>query len=124
MNEDFSILINVPQGFFKEYPGGKEEYIRIMTGPVNEGETVWYNCISNVPLKPVVYCYLIFDGKVQFRANIMEFMRKTDMRFADGGKMRSFKDKNWAVLTGPIIKAPIDIPHRGMQGFRYCKQLF
>lgn len=117
-------MINVPQSFFQEYPGGREEYLGVMLELVHHGHTPWYNTIANIPRQQVVYCYLVFDGRVQLRANIMEFMPKTDMRFNDGGKWRTFKNKNWCVLTGPIVKAPMDIPQRGFRGFRYCEQLF
>ena len=117
MEQDFSIMINIPKTWFDTYDGGVKTYLRVMMSIVDSGQSPWYNAISLIPKQKVVYCYIVFDGKVQLRANIAGFLKK-------GEKGNLLGNRNCCLLTGPVIKAPMKIEQKGFRGFRYCKQLF
>jgi len=109
----------------KIYPGG-EERIRHYLERMNESDGYnWMQfCGSGVPKIKVNYCYVVFNGKVQYRCDIKEFKAAVTGSFNDGGVERSFKNRNLCVLQGPTEKAPYDIPMKGFQGFRYSPFLF
>lgn len=119
-----NILITVPKRFFNEYPGGLKAFETFIENMNADNMAVWYNTISNIPKASVQYCYSVYRGKVQYRLNVMEFQRNRSISFAEKGKRRDFPNKNWVLLTAPVIKARIDIPMKGFQGFRYTEQLF
>ncbi|HET6991016.1 MAG TPA: hypothetical protein VFJ43_06815 [Bacteroidia bacterium] len=84
----------------------------------------WGQTIANIPTIDVLWCYIVFNGMVQYRMNIVNFERNASKEFNDGGIIRVFNNKNWINLTGPVIKAPREIPWKGFQGFRYTEMLF
>lgn len=123
MEKPEGILITMPVRFFSDYPGGEPQFRAIMD-KLNKVDIPWGQTISSIPKHEVLYCYLVFGGKVQYRLNIMSYEKGTSKEFNDGGIIRVFRNKNWVNLCAPIIPAPIDIPMRGFQGFRYTEFLF
>lgn len=120
-----AILITVPAKFFKEYPGGEKQFRKILEGLNKTDAYQWGNtCGAGIPKIPVKYCYLVFQGKIQYRTEIARFERNKSMEFNDGGITRVFRHKNWVWLQGPVERAPRDIPRKGFQGFRYSEWLF
>lgn len=120
-----AIMLTLGQDFLnKVYPGGREAIIKALER-CEEGEYQWMQfCGSGIPEKQVEFCYLIWDGKVQYRLSIVEYQRQVSGGFADSGVMRRFKKRNLVIMTGPVIKSPFDIPKKGFQGFRYTEFLF
>jgi hypothetical protein len=118
------ILLTMPERFFQHYPGGLDQYRKILEGMNETDKYTWGNTIANIPSIEVPYCFLVFGGKVQYRTEIVGYQRNITREYSDGGITRIFENKNWVDLQGPVIKAPFDIPMKGFRGFRYTSLLF
>lgn len=98
---------------------------------MNDSEMIWHQTISGFPQYEILYCYLVFNGKVQYRCNIISYDEGTK-EFTDPRPKGetidvvryTLKDKKWILLGAPVEKAPIEIPMTGFQGFRYSKLLW
>ena len=88
---------------------------------INDGETCWYAKVNAVPKQEVLYCYIIIDNRVRYRANIVGFEQGCEMTFDDG---RTATAKKWMILGAPVVKAPHKIEMTGFQGFRYTRLLW
>lgn len=120
-----AIVLTLGKDFLDNwYPGGRDA-VRKAIERCDEGNYQWMQfCGSGLPSVAVEFCYLMFDGKVQYRLSVEEYQAKVTGGFADGGVLRRFKSKNLVVMSGPVIKAPYDIPMKGFQGFRYTELIF
>jgi hypothetical protein len=118
------ILVTLPAAWFLDFADGEAAFWRAMEG-VNETENyIWHQTIGNIPTIEVPHVYLVFGGKVQCRLTVIEYERNKSMSFQRNGFIADFPNKNWVLLTGPVVKAPSDFLMRGFQGFRYCKFIF
>lgn len=124
MQQD-AIMLTLGKNFLdKVYPGGRVAIIKALES-TDSGEYQWMQfCGSGVPTRQVEFCYLIWDGKVQYRLTVERYQKNVTGKFADGGVVRSFKGRNLVIMTGPCTKAPYDIPRKGFQGVRYTEFLF
>lgn len=120
-----AIMLTLGKNFLDNvYPGGREAIIKALERCEN-GDYQWMQfCGSSVPSTACELCYLIWDGKVQYRLTIVEYQKDVSGKFADGGVVRSFNNRNLIIMTGPVIKAPYDISFKGFQGIRYTEFLF
>lgn len=121
------ILLTMPKVFFEETGHTSETLCRDFEAALNEEEDTWNFCKKNLPTKDFLYVYLVWEGKIQYRANLVGLERNISKSFIDtpDGQTRHFPGKNWIVMSGPAIKAPMDIPMKGFQGHRYvAKELF
>ncbi len=113
------IILTVPKRFFEEtgytYAAFEKDFMNVM----DREDGIWNFLKKQLPTRDFLYVYLVFDGFVQLRCNLLDMQRNESKRFGDNGKIRSFAKKNWIRLCGPAEKAPIDIPMKGFQGFRY-----
>lgn len=126
MKQQDAIVLTLGQDFLNnKYPGGRPAIIKALERTNDSDDNLWMQfCGSGVPARQVEFCYLVWDGKVQYRLNVLEYKSNQSGKFADGGVVRSFKNRNMVVMQGPAIKAPYDIPMKGFQGFRYTEFLF
>jgi hypothetical protein len=123
-----AIMINVPEAFFKhkgKIVGDREKHFRAFyeamgTSKLPE-ESCFYHFISTVPTHQVNIVFVCFRGFVQYKAIIVEFLKNKPVMLAD---YQHPKPRNWAVTTGPVVKAPEGMVQKGFRGFRYCKKLF
>lgn len=114
-----AIMINVPEGFFRDTQYREESFRRYyesMGKPGNE-DGCFYHWISTIPVQDVTTVYVCFRGKVQYKAFLVE-------KIKNGRPRPEWEQRNWIVTTGPVEKPPVDIPQRGFRGFRYTKNLF
>lgn len=120
-----AIILTLGQNFLnKVYPGGRDAIIKALERTDN-GDYQWMQfCGSGCPSVKVEFCYLAWDGKIQYRLSVEEYQKKVSGGFADGGVMRRFKNRNLVIMTGPCIKASYEIPFKGCQGIRYTEFLF
>ncbi len=88
---------------------------------VNEGKGYWLAPMPSVPKHEVLYFYFVIGGRVRYRLNLSHYEPGGERTFDDG---RKWTAATWAILTGPVVKAPHKIPMRGFQGFRYSERLF
>jgi hypothetical protein len=120
-----AICITIGVDFFKMYPGGREEVVRVLERLNTEDDLTWWQlCGSGIPKIKVTYAYLVWDGKVRYRLDIEQYLRNQTGSFNDGGITRAYRHVNMVVMQGPAIKAPFEIPMKGFQGFRYSEFLF
>ena len=118
------IIVTMPEAFFKEYDQNRFELeMKAMNEP--DSEMIWYRVMKNLPTIEVLYCYLVYNGKVMWRTNIAGVERNVTKSFPrPKGGIRTFENANMLMLCGPTLKAPGDFPMKGFQGFRYTQQLF
>lgn len=121
-----AIIITMPIAFFNDRGMTYGEFCKVFERYLKKETGTWNFVKKNLPTQAVAFCYIVFDGFVQYRTNVVQYQRNTTKHFTDApdGKTRSFENKNWIILSGPAIKAPIDIPMKGFQGHRYSKLLF
>ena len=89
-------------------------------------DATWHFKKKQLPTQDVAWVYLVWNGKVQFRLNFVQYERNVSKSFSDAwdGKTREFPKQNWIILSGPAIPAPYDMPMKGFQGHRYTEKLF
>lgn len=121
-----AILLTLPVAFFKDRDMTYAEFQKYFERVMRRPEWVWNFKLTNLPTMDVAWVYLVFDGFVQYKVNLVMYERNTSKVFKDAmdNKERVFESCNWVILTGPPVKAPFDIPMRGFQGFRYSQELF
>jgi len=120
-----AIMLTLGVDFFKMYPGGEHQVRNMLEGMNVTDRYNWMQlCGSGVPKIAVKYCYLVWGGEVQYRAEIKEFRKNSTGQFNDGGIVRTHRHKNLCVLQGPVEPAPGSMPMKGFQGFRYSEYLF
>lgn len=120
------IVLTLPVAFFKDRGMSYSEFEKLFERYMRREDAIWNFRLTNLPKHDVAYVYLIFDGFLQYRANLVQYERNVAKKFYDSpdGRVRSFPPSNWVLFTGPIVKAPQDWPLKGFQGFRYCTKLF
>jgi hypothetical protein len=120
-----AVMLTLGVDFFKMYPGGKEEVIRVIERLNVEDDLTWWQlCGSGIPKVECEFAYLVWDGKIQYRCNVEKYLRDKSGSFNDGGITRVYRHKNMISMIGPAVKAPHDIPQKGFQGFRYSPFIF
>lgn len=125
MNRPIGIIVTFPRVFFEEV--STASFVREFLGMNNpDYEGYWLCKIGSIPRQEVLYCYIIINNRIRYRANIAGFEPGGPQQF-DGrlsGKPRIHTAKAWMQLTGPIVKAPYRMEKRGFQGFRYTEELW
>jgi hypothetical protein len=77
--------------------------------------------LPGVPKKVVLHIYLIIDGKIELRLNIVDYKVLDVVRSFDGS---IYRRNFWAICTGPVSRPEKIIEMRGFQGFRYTEALW
>jgi len=114
------IIKTMPMKFFEDF-GGLERFDRAFMDYCNSSDRAfWYFNLSSKPKYEVLYFYILFDGAVRYRANILDYLPEQEMPVA-GGVMWA---KCWVRVCAPVIKATEPFPKKGFQGFRYTEKLF
>lgn len=121
-----AILLTLPVAFFQDRGMTCAEFQPYFERLMRHPDNLWNFKLTNLPTHDVAWVYLVFDGHVQYRLNLVQYERGTTKAFNDAPdkQVMVFDKCNWVILTGPPVKAPFEIPMRGFQGFRYSKQLF
>lgn len=85
----------------------------------------WYQKIRSKPKHEVLCCYIIVGGRILYRCNISHYeMENTPKEIIRVNGLPATVTWNRMVLTAPVIKAPMKIPYKGFQGFRYTNEQF
>lgn len=122
-----AIILTMPKAFFADRQMSYEDFEKEFEECLNDPQGYWNFVKHTLPLYDVPYVYLVYDGKVQYKTNCVGYERNKTKSFVDAPdkKVRRFENKNWILLSGPAIKATIDIPMQGFQGFKYLfRELF
>lgn len=80
-----------------------------------------YIALSAMPKIEVLYMYLLVDGEIQVRLNIVGY-EPGDARECWDKTIR--QPKFWVECTGPVSRPLEPIKRRGFQGFRYTGDLW
>jgi hypothetical protein len=121
-----AIVLTFPVAFFEDRQMTTEQFRPLFERCMAQEDAIWNFKLTNLPLQDVLYVYLIFDGHIQYRANLVQYERNKSKRFKDApdGKERIFLSTNWVLISGPLVKPVEPWPQRGFQGFRYATKLF
>lgn len=123
--EPSAIMTNVPLAWFTDKNITPEAYLKWYLGMNTDEERIFYHFISACPTIEILDVFLCFDGKVQLKARVAEFKRKATISFPnEHGGFDIYGPRNWMITCGPVVKVPYEIPQKGFQGFRYCRELF
>lgn len=119
-----AIIITMPKAFFEDRKMTEDEFMQEFETCLSYEDGYWNFLKKNLPIHVVPYCYIVFGGKVQYKVNVVDYERNTAKTFIDApdGKQRVFKESNWILISGPVVKSEIDIPMKGFQGHRYLTQ--
>lgn len=120
------IVLTLPQAFFQDRRMTTDRFKKMFERYMRREDAIWNFRLTNLPLQDVAFVYLVFDGFLQYRTNLVQYERNVAKDFDDApdGIVRHFEPTNWVLLSGPAIKAPYERPLKGFQGFRYCTKLF
>lgn len=118
-SQPVGIIKTMPMSFFALY--GMERFTReFYTNPNKNDHSYFMFTLSGKPKYEVLYFYLLYEGYIRYRANIIQVRGEETINFGHG---RSIHGKAWIDVGAPVIKLD-PIPMKGFQGFRYTEQLF
>jgi hypothetical protein len=80
-----------------------------------------YIALSAMPKIDVLHMYLLIEGQIRVRLNIVEYAPGTAEICWDSTIRQP---KYWAVCSAPVERPPEPISRRGFQGFRYTEDLW
>jgi hypothetical protein len=120
------IILTLPVAFFKDRQTTTEAFKPLFERQMQSEYSIWNFRLTNLPTQDVQYVYIVFDGHVQYRANLVMYERHKSKRFVDApdGRPRDFPNANWVLFTGPLVKPTEPIRMKGFQGFRYSRKIF
>lgn len=120
------IMLTLPVAFFNDMGTDTHSFIKMFERYMAMEDSLWNFKLTNLPKHDIAWVYLVFDKKVQFRLNFVQYERNVSKEFKDApdGKTRRFPNANWIIMCGPAIKPPYEWPQKGFQGFRYTPKLF
>ncbi len=109
------IIKTMPLSFFEEY-GMKRFLNHFFERPNRSDDAYFMFTLSGQPKYDVLFFYLLFDGAIRYRANIIQFRGESTLRI---NKNKDIHGKAWVDVGAPVIKLEHPIPMSGFQGFRY-----
>jgi len=80
-----------------------------------------YVAMAHLPKTEVLHMYLLIEGKIRVRMNIVEYVPGTAAICWDSTIRQP---KYWAVCGLPLERPPEPILRKGFQGFRYTDDLW
>jgi hypothetical protein len=117
--QPIGIIKTMPMDFFTRY--GMERFEKhFYTNPNEQTDRYFMFTLSGRPKYSVLYFYLLFDGAIRYRANIIQVRGEATYRFPGG----TIHGKAWIDTGGPVIKYYKPYPMKGFQGFRYTDGAF
>jgi hypothetical protein len=118
------ILLTLPKIFFLDRKMHYRKFMDVFERHMSAEGSYWNFKLTNLPRHDVLHVYLVFDGFIQYKCNLMCYQRNISKSFKDSAdqRVRHFKNCNWILFTGPVVKVVNDSPTKGFQGFRYTQQ--
>lgn len=120
------IILTLPVAFFKDRGMSYSEFEKMFERYMRREDAIWNFRLTNLPKLDVAYVYLVFEGFIQFRCQLVMYERNVAKKFYDApdGKVREFPASNWVLFTGPAVKPESEFKMKGFQGFRYTQKIF
>ena len=115
------IIRTLPSHYNDQKAQGYKRYLR----SIHELETGKIECVyialAQMPKIDVLHMYLLIEGFIRVRLNIVEYVDGTSEICWDATIRQP---KFWAVCSGPVDRPPHRLERRGFQGFRYTEELW
>src|SRR6185295_1498243 len=94
------IMLTLPVQFFEDRQWDYDGFIKMFQKYMEADDSIWNFRLTNLPKQDIAWVYLVFDKKVQFRLNCVQFERNVSKSFKDGPnkKVRNFPNANWVIL--------------------------
>lgn len=114
------IIKCMPHKFIYEEYGYDRFINHFVVRPNKNDNACFIFSLSGVPRYDVLHFYLLYDGMIRYRANIIKFDGPGTIILPN--KILTARAFVWT--SGPVIAAPREIPMKGFQGFRYTTHIF
>jgi hypothetical protein len=120
MERPDGIIITISLAYLKErgYRTWLKDFMKAME---TEDYTYWIRLAQLPKFPDLLYVYLLINGKIKYRTNLVGFYPNGTINCDDG---RILTAKVWCCVSGPLIKPRYPIFKKGFQGFRYTETLF
>lgn len=82
---------------------------------------VIYIAMAQLPKIEVLHMYLLIEGQIRVRMNIVEYRPGSE---AISWDQKYLNPKYWALCSAPVSRPPEKIFRKGFQGFRYTEELW
>ena len=117
------IIKCLPKRWYDEV-GGEKYLEKCFRQNIAKHDWIFYQSMGGKPRYDVLYCYLLINGLLRFRLNIVEILPGGTMTFRDRPIPQNWTARNWMILGSPVVEPAREMPMRGFQGFRYTQELF
>lgn len=121
MDRPTGIIRTLPSLYSDRGNVGYRRYVRAIRELERDIIPAIYIAMAQVPKIEVLHMYLLIEGEIRVRLNIVEYIPGTSEICWDATIRQP---KFWAVCSAPVIKPPESIKRRGFQGFRYTTELW
>jgi hypothetical protein len=116
-----AIIRTLPSLYSDKRNVGYRRYVRAIRELESEIIPAIYIAMAQLPKVEVLHMYLLIEGQIRVRLNIVEYIAGTEEICWDATIRQP---KYWAVCSGPVLRPPEPIKRRGFQGFRYTGDLW
>jgi hypothetical protein len=117
------IIKCLPKKWYDEV-GGEKYLEKTFRKNIQKRGWQFYQSMACIPKYDVLHCYLLINGFVRFRLNIVVIESGGTMLFRDRPVPQHWNAKYWMILSAPVVEPSEPMPMRGFQGFRYTDDLF
>lgn len=115
------IIRTLPSLYQDKKNVGYKRYVRAIHELEKEIIPAIYIAMHQLPKVEVLHLYLLIEGQIRVRLNIVEYLPGTAEICWDA----TIRQPNfWAVCAGPVSRPPEKILRKGFQGFRYTEELW
>jgi len=115
------IIRTLPSLYNDDGNVGYQRYTRAIDELERGVIDVIYIALAAMPKVDVIHMYLLIEGEIRVRLNIVEYAPGTAEICWDSTIRQP---KYWALCAGPVVRPLEPMPHRGFQGFRYTEELW
>jgi hypothetical protein len=121
MNRPTGIIRTLPSLYNDDKNQGFRRYVRSIKELESGVIPAIYIAMAQLPKIEVLHMYLLIEGKIRVRMNIVEYA-PGDAAICWDSTIRT--PKFWAVCGLPLERPPAPILRKGFQGFRYTEDLW
>jgi hypothetical protein len=122
MEQPVGIIKTMPESWVKALPDGVDGWERDFMRKCNTRENYyWRFSLCAKPRYDVLYFYILFQGAIRYRANIISYDGPGDVKCYTG---EMFSAQEWVCVGAPVIKLKEPVPMKGFRGFRYAMEMY